>query len=75
MVSNFKPISRTDKIKVWARPNVIEDGNYACTVAEKVIKEMEDFTGIMYDLPKMDMAAIPDFYAGAMENWGFTTYR
>jgi len=36
---------------------------------------MEDFTGVKFALPKIDHAAIPDFSAGAMENWGLITYK
>ncbi|XP_070558837.1 glutamyl aminopeptidase-like [Ptychodera flava] len=40
---------------------------------------MESFTGIPYgldgQLQKMDMAAIPQFGSGAMENWGLILYR
>jgi aminopeptidase N len=34
----------------------------------------DEYFGIPYPLPKMDLLAIPDFAAGAMENWGAITY-
>lgn len=44
----------------------------------KLVKVLEDWTGITYSnstITKMHQFAIPDFSAGAMENWGLLTYR
>ncbi|MBT8341447.1 MAG: M1 family metallopeptidase [Desulfatitalea sp.] len=35
----------------------------------------EEYYGIAYPLPKMDLIAVPDFAFGAMENWGAITFR
>jgi aminopeptidase N len=63
------------KYNVWARPNAVSTGKYANNNAPKVVEFMTGFTGIKYPLPKIDQIAVPDFAAGAMENWGLITYR
>jgi len=48
---------------------------YALDCGVRALEVYNDFFGIPFPLPKMDMIAIPDFAAGAMENWGLITYR
>ncbi|MCL5429860.1 MAG: M1 family metallopeptidase [Candidatus Marsarchaeota archaeon] len=43
--------------------------------AVKLLPVMEKYFGIDYPLPKLDLIDIPDFAAGAMENWGAITFR
>ena len=63
-------------VRVFATPaSDIEHGRFSLELAAKTLDFYEQTFDIKFPLPKMDMAAIPDFSAGAMENWGLVTYR
>eukprot|EP01080_Neovahlkampfia_damariscottae_P006398 gene6398-10405_t len=62
-------------IRVYTPVGKKEQGRFALSVATKSLSYFNDFFGIPYPLPKMDLLGIPDFAAGAMENWGCVTYR
>ncbi|XP_070545825.1 aminopeptidase N-like isoform X2 [Ptychodera flava] len=68
---------RDDKceISVCAREEMSHTVDYALNVTYKIINHFEDYFDILYPLPKQDQAAVPDFAAGAMENWGLILYR
>ncbi|XP_030371519.1 aminopeptidase N-like [Scaptodrosophila lebanonensis] len=61
--------------RTWARPNAIQQCDYAAEFGPQVLNYYEELFGIKFPLPKIDQIAIPDFSAGAMENWGLVTYR
>lgn len=48
---------------------------FANETASKALDYYDDEFGIKYPLTKLDQVALPDFEAGAMENWGLVTYR
>lgn len=76
IVSDYESIeNQAGDFKVWARPNAVQYGEYSLTIGQGILDFLTGYTNVSYPLAKMDMAAISDFSAGAMENWGLVTYR
>ena len=70
-----QPASDGTLVRVWATAGKEEQGRFALEVSVKLLAYFNEYFGIPYPLEKLDHLAIPDFAAGAMENWGAITYR
>lgn len=62
-------------VRVYAPKGMESQGRLGVETTEKILNYFEEYYGVKYPLPKCDLLAVPDFGAGAMENWGLITYR
>ncbi|KAF2304321.1 hypothetical protein GH714_029893 [Hevea brasiliensis] len=62
------------KVRVYCQVGKANQGKFALHVAVKTIELYKIFC-CSISFPKLDMIAVPDFAAGAMENYGLVTYR
>lgn len=62
-------------IRVCSTPDKVALTPYGLDVAKYVLHYYNDYFGIPYPLKKLDLIGLPDFEAGAMENFGAITYR
>jgi aminopeptidase N len=62
-------------IRVCSTPDKKALTGFALEAAEHQLKYYNDYFGIRYPFGKLDIIAIPDFGAGAMENAGAITFR
>jgi aminopeptidase N len=62
-------------IRACSTPDKVAFTPYAVDVAKYVLHYYDTYFGIPYPLKKLDLIALPDFEAGAMENFGAITYR
>ena len=78
LVGDFQCVSGQSDgvpIRACATPDKVQLGKFAVTSAEYILHYFNNYFGIKYPMPKLDMVALPDFEAGAMENFGAITYR
>ena len=63
------------QIRVVTTKGNTSKGKFSLELGKKLLTSYEKYFGIKYPLPKLDLIAVPDFAAGAMENWGAITFR
>jgi aminopeptidase N len=63
------------KLRVCTVPGKENLTHYPLEATKAILKYYNDYYGIKYPLAKLDQIAVPDFQAGAMENWGAIVYR
>jgi puromycin-sensitive aminopeptidase len=62
-------------LRVWCVPGKRHLTRFALDIGAFALDWFERYYGLPYPGDKLDMLAIPDFAAGAMENLGAITYR
>jgi aminopeptidase N len=78
LVGDFKCTSgKSDGVPIrgCATPDKVDLAKFAVESAKYILHYYDTYFGIKYPMPKLDMVALPDFEAGAMENFGCITYR
>ncbi len=62
-------------IRICATPDKVHLGKFALRAAEQQVAWFNRYFGIPHPFEKLDVLALPDFEAGAMENAGAVFYR
>ncbi|XP_041356333.1 glutamyl aminopeptidase-like [Gigantopelta aegis] len=63
------------EFRVWAQPEAYSQTEHAMDFGIKAYEFFTEYFNISDVVPKADHVAVPDFSAGAMENWGLVIYR
>ncbi len=66
---------RNKEIRAVVFPGKESFVEFGISTAIKSLEFFEEYFGVEYMLPKLDLIALPDFGAGAMENWGAIVFK
>lgn len=79
LVGKFEKVETRTKegilVRVFTTPGKEKQAQFALETASKMLSFYQEYFGFEYPLPVCDLIAVPDFDAGAMENWGAVTFR
>ncbi|XP_044259104.1 aminopeptidase N-like [Tribolium madens] len=62
-------------INLWAPQSDLPKAKYALEAAQSILIFLEDYLGIKYPLPKIDLLAVPNFARGSMGSWGVLSFQ
>jgi tricorn protease interacting factor F2/3 len=62
-------------LRAATMPGMRRHAHFGLEFGRKALVFCEEYYGVRYPLPKLDLVAVPDFASGAMENWGAITFR
>nr|AGT95896.1 aminopeptidase N [Aedes aegypti] len=72
-------VNEKDGMGILARPEALNQTDYSLQSGIDLLREIGTWIDYPYssvpEMTRMYMSAVPDFSAGAMENWGLLTYR
>uniref|UniRef100_A0A1I7TNP3 Aminopeptidase n=1 Tax=Caenorhabditis tropicalis TaxID=1561998 RepID=A0A1I7TNP3_9PELO len=61
--------------RAWGWPGTEQYLQFAAENAGECLYQLGEYTGIKFPLAKADQLGMPEFLAGAMENWGLIIYK
>lgn len=75
-VGEFESLDKSHQklINVYSHLGNLYQIEYINGVTSSLLKVIENYTGIKYTLPKLDLVALPELSLDAVEQWGLNTY-
>ena len=71
----MRPDGTKLRVRIITAHGKAQEAKMALRETKKLMAIIEDYFGMPYPYEKLDLVAVPDFEAGAMENPGLITYR